>query len=82
VGAVIGRPGLEVGLVLHRTREARVVRVDEGRHQLPGSLCRGVEPLPAPLRTQVVGHPGERGGDQVAGVVRLRRVPQGIQVRA
>ena len=82
VGAVVGRTGLEVGLVLHRAGEAGVVRVDERRDQLPGSLRRGVQPLPAPLRTQVLGNPGEGRGDQVTGVVHFRSVAQGSEVRS
>jgi len=82
VGAVVGRTGLEIGLVLHGTGEAGVVRVDQGRNQLPGSLCRSVQPLPAPLRTQVLRHPGEGRCHQVAGVVHLRGVAQGSEVRA
>ena len=74
VGAVVDRPGLEVGLVLDRSGQSRVVRVDQRRHQLPGALAPGAQPLTAPLRTEI--DRDERLGllDQGTGVIGLHLI--------
>ena len=71
VGAVVGGAGLEIGLILDRAGQAGVVRVDQGGDELTGALGPRAAPLPAPLGTQRLGHPGEGAVDQVAGVVGL-----------
>lgn len=82
VRAVVGGAGLEVGLVLDRAGEARVVRVDEGGDALAGSPAPGAEPLATPLAVEVGRKPGERLLDEFAGVVGLDAVGEGVQLGA
>ena len=49
VGAVVGHPGLEIRLVLHRTGQARIVHIHQGGDKFAGASRRSVDPLAAPL---------------------------------
>ena len=82
VGAMVGRAGLEVGLVLHAAGQAGVVHIDQRRNALARALLERVEPLAAPLAVQFLGDPAERVADQRAVVVALDRLGRGIQVGA
>ena len=60
VRAVVGRTGLEVGLVLHRPGHAGIVDIHQRRNELARALLESVFPLTAPRAPQFLGQPGER----------------------
>jgi len=71
MGTVIDRPRLKIRLVLDRTRETRIVHIDQRRHQLTRAFLEGVKPLALPGAVQLFRQPVQRLGHQLASVVGL-----------